>query len=1180
MDIQTLKQDHLKRQNSASDPKHSVWVSANAGAGKTHILVERIIRLLLPPYECAPHKILCMTYTKAAATEMTERLFQRLGSWVSKSDADLSSEMTQMMGYAPSATDMITARRLFAKALETSGGLKIQTIHGFCEHILRRFPLEAGFSKDFTLLSDIELRKFYMDGLEHLSLYALQNPTSPLNEAFSALALHYSFQSLVDLLINSRKIYAIMKHQNKPFWDSKRLAHYLNLPIPCDLELLYGGFFNLIDDLKISALISALEDGSKTDKVRADALRYMQIKDFNNFDLWQDFFMNAKKDAMLSRSRFITKKIQDHYPDHADYVYALYDKFSEVLTHHNGLAIYNMTHNISLILIEVHQYVDKLKQEQSACDFDDIIIRCRDLITNPEVSEWILWKFDGGIDHIFVDEAQDTSPEQWDIVRALSQAFFKADKPQKNHCTIFAVGDEKQSIYGFQGAAPEKMSQNAQFFADAAHQSQAQWQMESLRGSFRSSPAIMQLVDSVFQNEAASGVLFGDNDKVEHYAVANKGPGYVQIMPPVIPPDHDTQNAWESPLDAPSETTAAAINAQNIALKIQELLQSPQLLPSTGRPAEPKDIMILLQSRDATMRHLMRSFKRLDIPVSGLDRINLLTEVAILDLLAVIDFVLYPDDDLTLAQILRSPLCHISEDDLFYLAHNREGKLWQSLGVHHGESAHFTTAYEFLKGVIKCAEHASPYDFLNYILENTQGRKKFIARLGADCIDALDEILNKALDFVNNHTPSLQKFVHLIRNSDGSEKREMDSNSNQIQMMTIHGSKGLESPIIFLPNCCDMPRTNADLYKRFVITPDFIPMVLKEGGAHQAAQDQKEFLKKKDEDENRRLLYVALTRAKDWLFISGKLRKTRASENRTYKIPENSWYDYIVKGLLSLDNAQIIEHEDTPFSTYIYQDTQTANNVVSFKPKPISPQIDTENEPETKPETDLVSLPDWINKLPFNHVHNPEKIFVSPSIAMAQAMTDTTNNERNNASGAGQTDYNPLAKQRGIIIHRLLELLTQINPEQHQQAADNFFKNQQLSPQDKAAYRQEVFNIIHHPDYSQLLSLDGLSEIPIVGHLKNMDNLAISGKIDRMVITPTQVLIADYKTDRNLSTIGDVSPPYILQMALYKEALKQIYPDKSIECFIIATAKPKIITIDNALLQESLRQYQAKRKVA
>jgi ATP-dependent helicase/nuclease subunit A len=1145
--IQTLKAEHLKRQNSASNPVHSVWVSANAGAGKTHILVERIIRLLLPPYQCQPHKILCITYTKAAAAEMTERLFKRLGSWITKSDTELSLEIATMIGHTPTQDDMIMARRLFAKALETPGGLKIQTIHGFCEHILRRFPVESGFRKDFTLLSDGDLKSLYLNALEYVSMHALKNPLSPLTEAFKEVSKVYNFHTLIELLMNSRKIYHSVTQNGLPFWDSSRLADSLGLPIDCDMHTIYDDFLNLIDDEKLLCLVSALESGKTNDKKCAEILKHIRINNLDDFEAWQALFLTKTK-TMVSRERFITNDIKKNFPELSEYIYGLYDAFSRTYHHHNGFLIYNITQHISLILLSVYHYVDTVKQEQGACDFDDIILRTRGLLSDNQIAPWVLWKLDGGIDHILVDEAQDTAPEQWDIIRSLSQEFFVGDGASIKHRTIFAVGDEKQSIYGFQGAAPEKMSQNAVFFEQAALNINHQWSIEYLRGSFRSSPAIMRLVDSVFQNEAASGVLFGNTDKIEHYAVANEGPGYIEVMPPVIPLDTDMPDAWTSPLDSISATSSKAINAKRIALKIQDILQSSQLLPSTGRPAEPKDIMILLQKRDATMRCLIRELKSLNIPVAGLDRIDLLSEVAILDILALIDFTLYPDDDLSLAQILRSPLCDISEEDLFQLAHNRSGKLWQCLTLRKNENTHFLNAYEFLNAVLRRSDYESPYDFLSFILENAQGRKKFIARLGVDCIDGLDEILNKALNFVTTNSPSLQGFVQSVRVSRGSEKRDSDTSDNTIQIMTIHGAKGLESPIVFLPDCCDLPRTNADLHKRFIVTSDTIPMIIKEGGQHQIVLDQKEFLKKRDEDENRRLLYVALTRAKDWLFIGGKLRK---APSKNYKIPEKSWYHYITQGLLSLEDTQIIDTENSDFPTYIYQDS--AKNDVLYQQK-----LDvTQN-------SNNVPLPAWAWCV-FNQTTDDDDAVIAPSHANDKASdTEYDVNDTN-------------ARTRGIVIHKLLELLVNIKPMQRRQAADNFLKNYNLPLETQRLYITEVFNLINHPEFSVLLSSEGLSEVPIIGYLKDFNNLAISGQIDRMVITPTTVLIADYKTDRNLSKDTHLSKQYLLQMALYKHALYHLYPNKIIQCYVIATAKPEIITLNHTILDGILSEYVQKR---
>jgi ATP-dependent helicase/nuclease subunit A len=1150
-DIQTLKTEHLSRQNSASNPIHSVWVSANAGAGKTHILVERIIRLLLPPFNCPPHKILCLTYTKAAATEMTERLFHRLGAWITKTDAELLDDITKMTGRTPAYNDIIIARRLFASVLETAGGLKIQTIHGFCEHLLRRFPNESGYPTDFTLLSDVDLKNIYHDALNNLSLYVLQNPQTELANALGVISKHYNMNDFIDLVINSRKIYTQITADGSEFWNAERLVQTLGLPSEIENKNIYDDFLNLLDDTKISCLISALESGGTNDNKRADTLKYIQIKGIDNFNLWSELFLTGKKEMRVKKS-FITKDIQKKFPDLSDYLFTLYDVFAKTYIHHNGMLIYDLTKNTSLVLKNIYTFIDNVKHAKNVCDFDDIIMRTRNLLTNTDVSSWVLWKFDGGIDHILVDEAQDTAPEQWDIIRSITQDFFKPNHNDNGfkHRTVFAVGDEKQSIYGFQGAAPEKMAQNADFFASQASSINHQWSAENLRGSFRSSPAIMNLVDNVFQNEAAAGVLFGNLERIEHYAVANMGPGYVEMMPPVVPVQNDNADAWTDALDSVSSLSPKAINAKKIALKIQELLQSPKLIPSTRRPAEPKDIMILLQKRDATMQSLIKELIALKIPVSGLDRIYLLNEMAILDMLALIDFCLYTDDDLSLAQILRSPLCDISEEDLFILCHNRTGKLWHSLDLHKDNKPNFSDAYHFLNILLMQSQTLSVFEFISFVLETHQGRKKFIARLGRDCLDGLDELVNKALAFGQNRNPSLQAFVQFMRDSGGNQKRDIDTNHNAVQIMTIHGSKGLEAPIVFLPDCCDLPKTNGDLFKRFVITADNTPMILKEGGQHPTAIDHKEFLKSKDLDENRRLLYVALTRAKDWLFISGKLRK---SKNDKYKISDKCWYHYIKNGLLCLDNYDMIDSENSQFPTYIYNDIAT--HEITYKPKPAV----TESSP---PALHTRSLPAWALADAVTIQHQKNK-FIAPSTATNTHYVHDDDN----------------AKMRGIIIHKLLEILVNMPPQHRPQATDNYLKKYNLTAQTHERYKSEIFNLMDNPDFNILLSSNGLSEVPIMGQIPELDNMNVSGQIDRMVITDTQILLADYKTDKDLSKDTPLPEQYVLQMALYQSACKHIYPNKTIKCFIIATAKPDIIEIDTMMLNTSLKEYTHKNPI-
>ena len=1143
-----LRHDHIKRQKQAANPQKSVFVSANAGSGKTRVLVDRIIRMLLPPFNVPPYKILCVTFTKAAASEMAQRLFARLGEWIILSDTALSQEIIDLSDNIPTPEDLILARRLFAKALETPGGLKIQTIHGFCEHILRKFPVEAGIRADFTVLEDALQNTLFEQALDDIALAIKHLPHHPLSLAIESLGLVITRHDILDLLSQSYKTYGQCKAKNIPFNDKEILADFLDL-MPNET---YGNilqiFIESLDWEKLQALESAFADGEATDKKTAEKLMQLIQNRLSAADriveICEEIFLTS---AGEERKRFYTKKLEAKYPQQCRYMAEFAQAFLSFYEKSDRMRLYEMTQAITLLATSVYDYYHTIKKEKGMFDFDDLIEHTRTLLYSLESSAWVLYKLDGGISHILLDEAQDTSPAQWDIIRRLAEEFFV--ETTQDQRTIFAVGDEKQSIYSFQGADPSQMAYHLDIFKTQSFFAKAGWLETSLHGSFRSAPAIMALVDAVFSHESTSeGVQFHKNQKIEHHAVANAGPGMIELFPPIIPHKSSEESVWTAPLDKPAPESAPALVARQVVQNIKTLLQSGDILPSTRRPISPSDIMILLKKRGTMMRLLIKELKKQNIPVAGADRISLLSEIAVLDLCTAIDFVLMPEDDLTLAVLLKSPLCGFSEEELYDIAHARDGTLWHSLIKHKESSAFFIQTYDFLQKILNYADRTTPYEFLCFILDSCEGRKKFHSRLGKDCLDTIEEFLNKAMRYECDHNPSLQGFVHYVRHFESDVKREAEQSTGDIRVMTVHGAKGLEAPIIFLPDACDPFRMN-ELHKNIILPDIAIPLWLKEGVKNQKALDVKEQIKKNQEYEYRRLLYVALTRAKDRLYISGSLAKSR-SEDKHSSLPEKCWYHYIRNGLKSLEGVVITDNPDYPeFPKFYYRDQGDMPT-----PAPLLQETPKHTPP----------LPNFINTIPLETQEIIENI--TPSTALGDIEMD---------SGI---PYLQEAIQRGKILHRLLELLPPLPEDKRDNAIDNFLHRQNLDSHKIANYKQEISKVLNYPEAKEIFAPHGLSEATIMGKPSALGGITVSGQIDRLVINEDKILIADYKTDRTMTETSILSSAYILQLALYKTALQDIYPDRPIKCFLIGTAKPCIRSISEESMTKALETYLIKRK--
>jgi ATP-dependent helicase/nuclease subunit A len=792
------------QQSIASDPQRSAWVSANAGSGKTHVLTQRVIRLLLAG--ARPSAILCLTYTKAAASEMSNRVFDRLAEWAVLSDEELSQRIAQIEGAAPDMFKLAEARRLFAKALETPGGLKIQTIHAFCEALLHQFPLEANVAGHFSVLDDRAAATLLSDARRSLLTATTPEQDRALADAFSYV-LNLGDESgletlLGDIVANRNAIKAFTLAAERAGGLEKVLRAQLGLsdndtetgiaeqywPLPG----LTGGALSLYLEL------ADLKGGAKAQDVAAALKAVVSERDvLRRIPLLEKIFLTGKGEPK-SDSQFFVKAMLSQAPQLAD---AVSEARAHVVSCRDRLKIvrmYDATRAALILADRLNRDYDDLKKQHSLLDFEDLITRTADLLTMSDVGPWIHYKLDQGIDHILVDEAQDTSPIQWSVIQSLAEDFFSGDSARSVVRTLFAVGDEKQSIYSFQGARPERFSEESRRTRQRVSQSGLAFSSVRLPLSFRSTSDVLAAVDHIFTPPENARGLSAGGEPVVHRSNRIGQPGAVDLWEMIAPEVAIKEEDWTAPFDATPESAPAAILARRMAHTIDTLVGKQTVIEKgKERLIEAGDILVLVRKRDAFVNALTRALKRRgNIPVAGADRLRLTSHIAVQDLVALGRFLLLPEDDLSLASLMKSPLFDLTEDDIFAVAALRDDG--ESVWAHFQKFAadgndRLGNAVRLLRLFLEESKTLSVHDFYARVLGVHGGRRQFLARLGTEVSDILDEFLTFTLDHETAALPGLQSFISTLELEAPVVKREQDKGRNEVRIMTVHASKGPRS---------------------------------------------------------------------------------------------------------------------------------------------------------------------------------------------------------------------------------------------------------------------------------------------------------------------------------------------------------------------------------------------------
>ncbi len=1158
--------DPVSPQARAADPRLSAFVTANAGSGKTKTLIDRVARLLLAG--ASPDEILCVTYTKAAAAEMQNRLFGLLGDWSVCADPELRVQLADLEGRAPSdykPGELSAARALFARALETPGGLRIQTLHAFCEKLLRRFPLEAGISPGFEVLDDLAAAQLAKSARLGLARQVLKGD-GRIAEAYARLSVDMAFDAFESLFDD----FTARAGELRDAIDSAGAAGGLEavvwttltgLPQPLDpdaaraeLEDMSAGpspetWLAIADGLDVKGA------GVNAGKLR-DVLRQTQGKP-----------ALADLRSILVTAQFKPQrgiggdKTLQHAPDLKAELDAEIERLHTVFIREKQAAAGRRTLDI-LLLAEAWLTAYAIEKAHSGkLDFGDLIDRTLALTRDSQMAAWVLYKLDQGLAHVLVDEAQDTSPAQWSILRQLTEDFFagagQAGKEGALRRSLFVVGDQKQSIYSFQGASPERLELEFGHHSQRALAAGAAFERIELAVSWRSTRQVLGFVDAVYADpDLSQGLMTGraGPDATLRHEARREDDGCIDLWDLVEPPEKTERKAWEAPPDTPDRDSATRELARRIAREIAGIVTRGEAVgdkKSGGRrPARWGDFLVLVRRRGRLFDEVILELKRQGLPVGGADRLKLAEHILFDDLRALVRFALYPGDDLTLAALLRSPFCDVSDESLFALAYQRpETRLWDALmartqaGAPDAGRTEWAQARQVLAPVLAAAGQ-SPYDFIVGRLESagpcgrTQ-RQRLLTRLGREAEEALGVFLEKTLELEQSGVRDLEAFAAALDGLKVDVKRETEAEAaDEVRVMTAHGAKGLEAPIIILPDTTFSDSDGAGLVRAEDGT--FLWVGAKNDDC-QAQTDARALRKAAADQELQRLLYVGLTRARDRLIVCGAMPRNRSSDK-----PPGWWgvMDAVFADRLA-GQFRRISGEDFGFRRF------------GEDPDVLGQAVTTSDVVRAPPPAWLFrpALPE-----PLARLASPSDLGDAAPVAAVSPLAG--------APGMGRF-------RRGELVHRLLQVLPDL-PEatRHSAARRLLGKETGLSVDQVEEMATAALGVLDHPHFAFLFGPGSRAEAAIVGGSGLLPpGLRISGRIDRLVIRPDEVLFADFKTNRPApASVEAVDPAYLRQLAMYWAVLSELYPGRPVRAALVWTDGPLLTPAPEALLRATLDQ--------
>jgi ATP-dependent helicase/nuclease subunit A len=1117
-------------QRRASNPAVSAFVGASAGSGKTKLLTDRLLRLMLAGAE--PSRIQCLTFTRAAAAEMAIRLQATLGRWVSLPDAALDADLHQL-DVPRTAASRKRARELFATVLDLPGGMRIGTIHAFCQSLLRRFPLEAALSPHFRLIEDADAAGALAEAREAM-LASVE--TTGLHEAMRLLAGQVQVEQFGGLIakLRERSPDVLAATQDGP--DALAAAQRRALGVDAkDAPALEKAAVAQLDESRLRpVLVELAHRASPAVAAKAVALLDWLGRDaparVADWETWRAAFLKKDNEPQAPRN-LVNDKLAGQQPDLLDAMLAEAARVARIEDDRRALKVAELSAALVRLAAPVLVSYATHKDAAGLLDYDDLIGRARGLLHDPGVA-WVLYKLDGGIDHLLLDEVQDTAPEQWQIAEALTDEFFagqgayEADGAPPR--SVFAVGDRKQSIYSFQGADVAGFDAARNRLEARVNASGRKWVEGKLDVSFRSTVPVLTLVDAVFSHpDASSGVT----DDVLHHMAAREGhAGAVELWPLAPQPEPDADDAHAVVADRNrGQVSAAQRLAEALAERVAQEIRDDELRPG--------DVLVLVRRRNAFTAALLKALKARGVPVGGLDRLVLTQQPAVQDLMALGDSLLLPQDDLTFASLLTSPLGGLSDDSLMALAMRRNGALWEALRARAPERADWQAAWDFFAALLRRVDHVTPYALFAEALGRLGGRARLFARLGPEAADPVDEMLAAALTYQEQHAPSLQGFLHWLRQSAAEVKREQEAAGGVVRIMTAHGAKGQEARLVILPDTTGLPPPERGIdWATDPLTGRAVPLWAPRKELHcRAIAGLRAAAAARQMEEHNRLLYVALTRAQDRLLIAG------ASPARP--LSDVCWYRLVAQGfdLLEPESAPHV-HWDGPVLRHRTDGTTPTRAAGTSVAAPVP------------------ALPDWIGAPPPPEPERPMPLAPSrPDDAGLGTVPPS-------ASPLAERDATGRRFLRGKLIHGLLQHLPSL-PEAARRAAALAWLDRPghgLPPDAAAAIAEETLAILAHPALAPLFGPGSRAEVPLTGEV---GGLVVGGLVDRLAVLDDRVLVADFKTNREPPDDVAATPVlYLRQLAAYRAVLRAIFPDRPVQCALVWTQAARVSIVADEFL--------------
>jgi ATP-dependent helicase/nuclease subunit A len=1139
-------------QARASDPAASAFVSANAGSGKTHVLVQRVIRLMLAGVP--PEKILCLTFTKAAAANMAERVFTTLGNWVTLDDDVLDAAIRDAGITHPTVQLRKSARELFASALETPGGLKVQTIHALCTRLLQQFPFEANVPARFTVLDDRDQTEMMERASLAVMLDASRAPDSAIGRALLAAMANAADVTFKDVVRE-----ACLSRDHFMAWtDAAGSAETAVAQVSALLGVTANDSIEdvereIVDGPNLprshwEEIGRVLDTGAKTERDNADRLRVaLPAAGAAQVDEYLGVFLTDAD--RTPRKSVLTKNFVRDNPAIGSRFEAEASRLGPLIERRRAVTTRDRTEALLHIAIAAAANYRREKTERGLLDYDDLIDKTLALLASG-ASGWVHYKLDRGVDHVLIDEAQDTSPRQWDIIAHIISEFTAGAGARDGAMrTVFAVGDEKQSIFSFQGAAPREFDARRWELKKKFEDAELRFESIPFTYSFRSGQAILKSVDHVFRDEAIYRSIHAEKAYPLHEALPDAGPSQIDLWELSVADEKQDIEGWRAPFDGVPVTSAEVKLSKRIQSEIGRLVAGGTMTGRLGnrRRLTYGDVLVLVRRRGNLFDAVIQALKHAGIPVAGADRLKLTEHIGIIDLMNLADALLLPQDDLALAVALKSPLFNLTEDELFTLAWNRKGTLRDALTAHAAESGRFRGAVDRLAECERRFRTETPFAFYAWLLGGDDGRARILRRLGHEANDALDEFLELAMSYEKKAPASLQGFMAWLRAADTEVKRDMEISRNEVRVMTVHGAKGLEAPVVIMADTTTSPSDTQRL--RLVHLPQgnggkVMVWAGRKADDPRCVADARNAMLEETEHEYRRLLYVAMTRAADRLIVAGCMPGNRNS------VRENSWYDLVKRGLANSD--------------LVFQEVPSGDGVVkSYR-----------RAEDAMPETDIAldavatthpSLPEWLHT-----AAAPEQI-IDRRLRPSDPGTDGGKSFRSGESLA----LRARALLRGTLVHRLLQSLPDVAAMRRRDAALKYLaiNAEGWTDGDREALAEAVLALIGDTRFASVFAVGSRAEVSIAGRLERPGRppALVSGQIDRLVVTPGEVLIVDYKTNyAPPSAAAEAPSAYIRQLALYRAVLRKLYPRLPVRAALLWTETPELMEISVPALDAQL----------